>query len=92
MAGPDIYTSHLFALADAVIEAGYWPDLVDKRYVLLLRFGDGPRCEIRRAHCNCVLPMPCRVWCCKGRQRFLLGDSHSLPADLSAGVGPPFTG
>ena len=92
MAGPDIYTKELFALADMCISAGYFPGLEDWRYVLLLRYLDGPRCEIRRAMVNCRLPMPCRVWLCKGRKRFLLGDSHCLPGDLADGVRPPFIG
>lgn len=92
MAGPDVYTASLFGLADACIEAGCFPGLEDKRYILLLRFTEGPRCEIRRAHVNCVLPLPCRVWCCKGAKRFLLGDSHVLPLDLADGVRPPFLG
>lgn len=92
MAGPDIFTSDIFRLADLCIEAGFFPGLEDWRYVLLLRFEGGPRVEIRRAHVNCLLPGPCRVWLAKGGRRFLLGDSHSLPADLSSGVRPPYIG
>jgi len=92
MAGPDIFTSSIFALADLCIEAGYFTALADKRYVLLLRFWPQRTCEIRRAHVNFPLPSPCRVWLAKGKNRFLLGDSHVLPVDLSAGVAPPFLG
>lgn len=92
MAGPDIFTSSIFALADLCIEAGYFPDLEDKRYILLLSFWPQRTCEIRRAQLNFPLPYPCRVWLAKGQKLLLLGDSHTLPADLSAGVAPPFTG
>lgn len=92
MTGPDIFTSDLFALADLCIGEGCFPGLEDRRYALLLRFEGGPSCEIRRAMVNCLLPLPCRVWCCKGRRRYLLGDSHICPVDLSAGVRPPFLG
>lgn len=92
MTGPDIYTSSIFMLVDLCIWEGWFPGFEDWRYVLLLRFADGPRCEIRRAHVDCLLPGPCRVWLVKGKKRFLLGDSHALPADVSAGVRPPFLG
>ncbi|MBA7676992.1 hypothetical protein ES703_85240 [subsurface metagenome] len=92
MAGPDIFTSDIFELADLCIEAGCFPGLEDKHYVLLLSFWPKKSCEIRRAWVSFVLPSPCRVWLAKGSSRFLLGDSHSLPADLSAGVRPPFIG
>ena len=92
MAGPDIFTGSIFALADLCIEAGFFPGLADGRYVLLLRFWPGKKCEIHRAQLSFPLPSPCRVWLAKGNKAFLLGDSHSLPADLSAGVMPPFLG
>lgn len=92
MTGPDIYTSDIFRLADLCIQGGLVPGFEDWRYVLLLRFEGGPRCEIRRAHVNCLLPGPCRVWLAKGKRRFLLGDSHSLPGDLPPGVSPPYIG
>lgn len=92
MPGPDIFTSSIFALADLCIEAGYFPGLEDKRYVLLLQFWPKPGSEIRRAQIDFPLPGPCRVWLAKGQKRLLLGDSHSLPADLAAGVAPPFLG
>ena len=92
MAGPDIFTADIFRLADLCIQEGLFPGFEDWRYVLLLRFEGGARCEVRRAGVNAVLPMPCRVWIAKGGKRLLLGDSHSLPGDLSDGVCPPFTG
>lgn len=92
MAGPDIFTGDIFAFADLCINAGFFGALGDKHYVLLLRFWPKKGCEVRRADLNFPLPSPCRVWLAKGQRRFLLGDSHSLPADLSAGVAPPFLG
>lgn len=92
MAGPDIYTADIFRFADLCIEAGCFPGLDDKHYVLLLNFEGTPRCEIRRAYVSFRLPGPCRVWLAKGSSRFLLGDSHICPADLSEGVRPPFLG
>lgn len=92
MAALDIYTRDIFGFADLCIEAGFFPRLDDGHYVLLLSFEGMERCEIRRADGDCLLPSPCRVWLVKGRSLFLLGDSHSLPADLSGGVGPPYVG
>ena len=92
MTRPDIFTSSIFAFADLCIEAGFFPALADKHYVLILRFWPRKGCEIRRAQIDFLLPSPCRVWLAKGTVRLLLGDSHSLPADLSAGVPPPFLG
>lgn len=92
MTGPDIFKVDIFRLADLCIGAGFFPGLEDGRYVLLLVFSPQRSCEIRRAELNFPLPAPCRVWLAKGKGCFLLGDSHSLPADLSAGVGPPFIG
>lgn len=92
MTGPDIYTADIFRLADLCIEAGFLPGLEDGHFVLLLRFEGAPQCEIRRAQVNCLLPRPCRVWLAKGKMTKLLGDSHSLPADLSSGVRPPYVG
>ena len=92
--GPDpvIYTADIFKVADLCIEAGYFPGLEDRRYILLLRWLTGPSCEIHRKQVSCVLPLTCRVWLVKGTYRYLLGDSDALPADLSDGVSPPFTG
>lgn len=92
MTGPDIYTSAIFTLADLCVQDGCFPGLEDWRYILLLRFADGPRVEIHRADVDIRLPGPCRAWLAKGKKAFLLGDSHALPADLSAGVRPPFLG
>lgn len=92
MTGPDIYTKDIFFLADACIEAGCFLGLEDRHFVLFLVFGRTERCEIRRAYVSFRLPRPCRVWVCKGKLRYLLGDSHVLPLDLSDGVRPPFLG
>lgn len=92
MTALDIHTRDIFRFADVCIEAGFFPSLDDGHYVLLLSFEGMERCEIRRAYEGCVLPGPCRVWLAKGKSLFLLGDSHSLPADLSCGVGPPYIG
>lgn len=92
MSGPGTYTHDIFQLADLCIQEGMFPGLEDWRYVLLLRYPGGPKCEIRRGHVNCLLAAPCRVWLAKGNKRFLLGDSHVLPADLADGVRAPFLG
>ncbi|MBA7484101.1 hypothetical protein ES707_19625 [subsurface metagenome] len=92
MTGPGIYTADIFGLADLCIEAGWFPDFDDKRYALLFGVKGMPRIEIRRVHVNFLLPHPCRVWLAKGKKRRLLGDSHSLPADLADGCRPPFVG
>lgn len=87
-----IYSSDIFKVADACIEMGCFPRFEDKHYVLLLSVEGMPSCEVRRAHVDFLLPGPCRIWLAKGARRFLLGDSHSLPADLSCGVRPPYVG
>lgn len=92
MTGPDIYTSDIFRFADLCIEAGFFPGLEDGRYVLLLRFSGGFRADAHRGDDRCRLPSPCRVWLVKGGRICLLGDSHSLPGDLSCGVRPPYIG
>ena len=92
MARPDIFTADIFRLADLCIEAGFCPGLEEKHYVLVLYPEWGFSAVVRRAELNFPLPRPCRVWLVRGKVRLLLGDSASLPADLSAGVGPPFVG
>lgn len=87
-----MYTVDIFRLADLCIEAGFIPGLEDLRYALLLDFSGGYRTEIHRADVSCLLPCPCRIWLVKGQTCVLLGDSDSLPADLSDGVDPPFVG
>lgn len=85
-----IYTRDIFALADLLIEAGYFAGLEDRRYCLVLR-GTGCACwQIRRKQVSAVLPKPYRVWLVKGRTQHLLGESNFLPADLADGVGPPY--
>lgn len=91
MTRPGIHTADIFKLADLIIRAGYWPELEDLSYVVLLRDSGSLRWTIHRGQVPCVLPKPFRVWIVKGRTRHLLGDSDALPGDLSAGVGPPYT-
>ena len=85
-----IYTADIFKLADLLIEAGYYPELEDRRYILVLR-STGSECwTIRREQVSCSLPKHYRVWLVKGKVQHLLGESDALPADLSAGVSPPY--
>lgn len=85
-------TAQIFGVADACIEAGWIPALVGMRYVLRIEVRNTGRAIIHRADVSFPLWAPCRVWLMCGRTRFLLGDSHAIPADLSAGVRPPWTG
>jgi len=87
-----MFTSDIFRLADLCIDAGYYPGLDDLRYIVLLRWSGQDCAEIHRADPDEALPSPCRVWLVKGPLCELLGDSAALPADLSAGVSPPFLG
>jgi len=89
---PGIYTDDIFRLVDLCIDAGWFSPLSDKIYVLLLIWDGDNRCRVHRRQVTAVLPTPCRVWLVKGRTRYLLGDSDALPADLSAGVWPPYFG
>lgn len=92
MTGSGIFSYDIWAFADICVEAGLCRGFEDKHYILLMMFHPRKRAEIRRGHVNFLLPSPCRVWLCKGKKRFFLGDSHALPVDLSAGVSPPFLG
>ncbi|MBA7690477.1 hypothetical protein ES703_99005 [subsurface metagenome] len=85
-------SADIFRIADLCIEAGYFPGLEDGWYALRLVFEGDFGAVIHRRQVNCVLPRPCRIWLVKGRICRLLGDTASLPADLSAGVWPPFIG
>lgn len=85
-------TEHLWYLADACIEAGYFPGLVGQRFVLGMEVRGTGRAIIHRNHVAFRLHCPCRVWLMSGKIRVLLGDSHALPGDLSSGVRPPWTG
>lgn len=85
-------TAQIFSLVDLCIEAGYLPTLEDRRYVLGLDIGCSERAIIHRKEVSFRIFSPCRVWLMSGRIRVLLGDSHALPLDLSAGVRPPWTG
>ncbi|MBA7648724.1 hypothetical protein ES703_56512 [subsurface metagenome] len=85
-------TQNIWDLADACIEAGYFPHLVGKKFVLGLEIPGSGRAILRRAEVSFRLFSPCRVWLMSGRRCFLLGDSHALPGDLSSGVRPPYTG
>lgn len=90
--GPGMFTEYIFKVADSCVESGCFPGLEDQRYALLLIFGVDSRAEIHRADVNCALPAPCRVWIVKGRLRYLLGDSASLPGDVPCAVRPPYVG
>lgn len=85
-------TLDLFRLADLCIDAGYFPELMQKRYVLSLQIAGSGCAKIHRGHVSFTLHCPCRVWVLSGRIRVMLGDSHALPADLSSGTRPPWTG
>ncbi len=85
-------TEQIFELADACIEAGFFPSLVGKKFVLGMDVKSTGRAIIHRAADNFPLSCPCRVWLMSGNSSELLGDSHALPIDLSAGVRPPWTG
>lgn len=85
-------TSFLWQLADLCVEAGFFPSLTGKRFVLGLEVPGIGRAIIHRKHVAFRLHSPCRVWVLSGRIRVLLGDSHALPGDLSSGTRPPWTG
>lgn len=85
-------TDFLWQFADLCIEAGFFPRLVGKRFVLGLEVPGSGRAILHRAEVSFRLWCPCRVWLMSGRRCFLLGDSHALPGDLSEGVRPPYTG
>lgn len=85
-------TADLFRLADQCIEAGYFPNLKGKRYVLALEVQTTERAVIHRAEVSFRLHIPCRVWLMSGKRNSLLGDSHALPGDLSSGIRPPWVG
>ncbi len=85
-------TDFLWELADSCIEAGYFPALEQRRYVLALEVPGTGRAILHREHVSFRLFTPCRVWIMSGRIRVLLGDSHALPGDLSSGTRPPWTG
>ncbi len=81
----------IFRLADLCIEAGCYPDLVDRRYILIMQI-DGLKVQrIHRKQVTFRLWVPCRVWLMSGSVRVLLGDSDALPVDLAEGVRPPWT-
>lgn len=85
-------TYELFGIADACIEAGCFPSLVGRRFVLGMDVQGSGRAIIHRADVSFPLLCPCRVWLMCGKIRFLLGDSHAIPTDLTSGVRPPWTG
>lgn len=85
-------TADIFRLADLCIEAGYFPALSGKCYVLGLEVSVTNRAIIHRKEVSFLLGIPCRVWLMSGSVTILLGDSHALPADLSSGTRPPWTG
>lgn len=85
-------TEQIWDLVDLCIEAGFFPLLVGRKFVLGLEFQGVGRAIIHRTEISFRLFHPCRVWLMSGRKCFLLGDSHALPGDLSSGVRPPYTG
>lgn len=85
-------TLDIWKLADLCIEAGFFPRLAGKRFVLGMEVPGTGRAIIHRGHVTFRLHCPCRVWVMSGKVRVLLGDSHALPADLSSGTRPPWTG
>lgn len=85
-------TEEIWVLADACIEAGFFPGLAGQRFVLGLDVPVTGRAVLHRDEVSFRLFSPCRVWLMSGRRCFLLGDSHALPGDLSSGVRPPYTG
>lgn len=85
-------TADIFTLADLCIEGGFFPALSGKGYVLGLEVPVTGRAIIHRKEVSFLLHCPCRVWLMSGSTTILLGDSHALPADLSSGVRPPWTG
>ena len=89
--GPGMTTSELFKIVDSCIEVGWFPSLVGRRYVLVMDGHNTGRAIIHREDVSFVIFCPCRVWIMSGLVRVFLGDSHAIPADLSAGVRPPWT-
>ncbi len=89
---PCMTTAQIFALADACIEAGIFPGLKGKRFVLVLVIEGTGRAIIHRNEVSFLIFCPCRVWVMCGKVRVLLGDEHALPLDLSSGTRPPWTG
>ena len=85
-------TKDIWDLADACVEAGFFPALAGERFVLGLEVPGGERAILHRAEVWFRLFIPCRVWLMSGRKCYLLGDSHALPGDLSSGTRPPWTG
>ena len=89
---PDMSTQEIWELADSCIEAGFFPRLAGRRFVLGLEIPGTGRAVLHRDHVSFRLHCPCRVWLMSGGICFLLGDSHALPGDLTSGVRPPYTG
>ncbi|MBA7697569.1 hypothetical protein ES703_106236 [subsurface metagenome] len=87
-----MYTDDIFVLVDSCIEAGYWPSLVGRRFVLGMDTQGTGRAIIHRTDVSFSMSYPCRVWILSGTIRVLLGDLHALPGDLSSGTRPPWTG
>lgn len=85
-------TLDIFRLADLCIDAGFFPELREKRFVLSLQIVGSGCARIHRQEVSFTVFTPCRVWILSGRVRVLLGDSCALPADLSSGTRPPWTG
>ena len=85
-----MHTTDIWNLADACIEAGHFPSLRDRKYVLVLKVQGTGRAVLHRHEVQFQIGCPCRVWLMCGTIRLLLGDSTALPGDLSSGVRPPY--
>lgn len=92
MERPDMTTTDIWTLSDACIEAGFFPLLAGRKYVLGMEVHNTGRAIVHRNEVEFRLHCPCRVWLMSGVVSVLLGDSHALPGDLSSGVRPPWTG
>ncbi len=88
----DMTSKDIWDLVDLCIEAGYFPQLVGRGFVLALEVPGTGRVIIHRKQESFPLFCACRVWLMSGRVQVLLGDSHALPDNLTAGVRPPWTG
>lgn len=84
-------TKDIFDLADGCIEAGFFPELAGRRYVLRLLIPGTGWFTVQKKYLNFRLHSPCQVWCMSGKVRCFLGDSTALPGDLSDSVRPPYT-
>ena len=85
-------TRDIWTLADLCVEAGYFPVLEGKRFVLSVHVLGTGWGTVHRKDVIFRLHSPCQVWLMSGKTLCFLGESSSLPKDLSSGVRPPYTG